>query len=234
MGHRFVRRPAEAEMGRFTWCVAHALELHAIAFIALAHPSRPRPAPETAALDVLFEPTPDPASTPPDPAPAREPAHIAGPPRRPQDPPHLGSPPAAAASAIALPDVGAPLPVASAAVYPGGLTSSDGTSESYVDALGGGMPGDLSLPARLGGEKHWACTVDGVVRPTGVHFRALVRADGTAERVEAIDGDLDGAVLRGATPCAMREHYIAGRDRSGRPATRWTLPFRVEVLGVVN
>ena len=127
------------------------------------------------------------------------------------------------------------MPVASAAVYPGGLTSSDGTSDNYVNALGGGMPGDLVRAlARLGGEKHWACTVDGVVRPTGVHVRALVRADGTAERVDAVDGDLDGAVLRGATPCAMREHYIAGRDRSGRPSTRWTLPFRIEVLGVVN
>jgi len=135
---------------------------------------------------------------------------------------------------VALPDVGDPVPVASAAVYPGGLTSADGTSNRYVDALGGGMPGDLSSPARLGDVKHWACTVDGLVRPTGVHFRALVRADGTAERVEVVDGDVEGSVLRGALPCALRERYIAGRDRSGRPATRWTLPFRVEVVGVVN
>jgi hypothetical protein len=151
------------------------------------------------------------------------------------------STPAAASSAVALADVGAPLPVALAATYPGGLTSSDGTANAYVDALLGGFggppSGDLSAPARLGGVKTWgACRADGVPDLTYVRMRALVRPDGTALRVESVDppGFVSDTVVRGAMPCAMREHYIHGRDRAGRPAERWTLPFRVEVLGLLR
>ena len=232
-------------MQRLAWCFVHALEAHALVFLALP-PAAGLPATGTAtapANTVIIDnetAPPAEASSPSSPAPpvstksATRVGRVAS-----RAHPQHGSPPAAAASAVALPDVGDPLPVAEASTYPGGLTSSDGTTNAYVDALLGGFggaTGDLSAPARLGGIKTWgACRADGVPDLSVVRLRALVRADGTAVRVEPLEpGAVSDVVLRGAMPCAMREHYIAGRDRSGRPAERWTLPFRVEVIGLLR
>jgi hypothetical protein len=240
----------------FGWCVLHAVELHAIVFLVAlpwtTGPKAEQAAPaasdavevdQAAPEEVPASPAPSSPVLPPPASTARSPT-----PRpsfasaRPLASASRGSStPAAASSAVALADVGAPLPVALAASYPGGLTSSDGTANAYVDALlggfGGTLGGDLSAPARLGGIKTWgACRADGVPDLTYVRVRVLVRPDGTALRVESVDppGFVSDTVLRGAMPCAMREHYIHGRDRAGQPAERWTLPFRVEVLGLLR
>ena len=239
-------------MRSFGWFILHAVEIHAILFIALPREgtlttgSTRTTATVTSAppqVEVDEEPPPPESSSPPVQTSAIQ-TRVVGPPLRPAKArvhAALGSPaPAAAASAVALPDVGDPLPVALATTYPGGLTSSDGTTNAYVDALLGGFGGtrrDLSAPARLGGVKTWgACRADGVPDLSFVRLRALVRADGTAVRLESAEppGLVSNTVLSGAMPCAMREHYVPGRDREGRPAERWTLPFRVEVLGLLK
>jgi hypothetical protein len=246
-GPTSVRAVSASRRAGFVWCLVHAVELHALVLLAL-----PRGA---SIANVKTTTPPDDAVTIEEERPSQTEASFPTPPRTeppsaklairvgraaPGVRPQHGSPPAAAASAIALPDVGEPLPVGWASTYPGGLTSSDGTTNAYVDALLGGLggtPGDRSAPARLGGVKTWgACRADGVPDLSVVRVRALVRADGTAVRVELADppGFVPDAVFHGATPCAMREHYIHGRDRQGRPAERWTLPFRVEVLGLLR
>ncbi len=240
--------PRRAVGPRFAWALVHAIELHAVVFLAFLprHASVATEHPAAAADDAVLveeERSPEPEPSAPPLQTSTTPSQTPGPSRgraRPIPRSSGGSSaPAAAASAIALPDVGEPLPVGLASTYPGGLTSSDGTADAYVDALlagFGGPTGDLSAPARLGGLKTWgACRADGVPDLSVVRLRALVRADGTAVRVEPLDRDaVSAAVLRGAMPCALRERYLAGRDRQGRPAERWTLPFRVEVLGLLR
>lgn len=141
--------------------------------------------------------------------------------------------PAAAASVVAAPETYVPVPVNSSSIYPGGLTSPDGTSDHLVDALWiGSKIGDLSSPARLGGNKIWICRVDSVPGETAVRVRALVRSDGTAVRVEPYASQQTSSrILQAAEPCALREHYVAGRDKNGMPTEGWTLPFRIVIVG---
>lgn len=224
------------------WSVVHAAELHAVALLVMlgpaARPTTATPAPPSC-LEVLVDEAPTPAVEKGE-AMRRAPvvAPVPGRPGR-HARPHRGAPPAAAASAVASPDVGEALPVGTAPVYPGGLTSSLGTSGEAVDELGGGSgggtPGDLSAPAHLDGRRSWSCNVEGAQDETMVRVRALVRPDGSAVRAELLDegGALPELVLRAAMPCALRERYVPGRDREGRHALRWTRPFRIVVVGVV-
>lgn len=221
---------------RFGWWLMYAVQVHVL--VAALIPRAPAPAVASVVdPDDIVDAPELPATVASGPAIAKALA-IPAPARHPGPRGH-GAPPALASSAIALPDVGEPLPVASASAYPGGVTAPQGTTDSYVGELGGdgmGWGADLSRPARLGGEKHWGCTVAGVHGGTRVNFRALVRADGSPVRLEPIDGpgQVPDAVLAGALPCAMREHFIAGRDRLGRPAERWSLPFGTIVVGILE
>jgi hypothetical protein len=224
------------------WSVVHAAELHAVALLVMLGPAA-RPTTATSAppscLEVLVDEAPAPAVEKGE-AVRRAPvvAPVPGRPGR-HARPRRGAPPAAAASAVASPDVGEALPVATAPAYPGGLTSSLGTSGEAVDELGagsgGGTPGDLSAPAHLDGRRSWSCNVEGAPDETAVRVRALVRPNGTAVRVELLDqgGELPERVLEGARPCALRERYVPGLDHEGRPVERWTRPFRLVVVGVV-
>lgn len=228
-------------MSAFSWCLLHAVEIHVVVALVLSGPRNTLP-PSTEAMAsvevTLDEPLDRVARAAKEEAMPRAPVPSPSVGRPGKTRPHRGSPPAAAASAIALPEVGDPLPVASAQVYPGGLTSSLGTSDEAVGEVGSGgsgfLPGDLSAPAHLDGERHWACNVEGApATTTPVHCRALVRPDGSAVRVEVLDrGELPDRVLAGAEPCAMAERYVPGRDREGRAVLRWTRPFRIAVVGL--
>ncbi len=178
---------------RFAWALVHAIELHALVFLAFLprHASVAAEHPAAAVDDTVLieeERSPEPEPSAPALQTSMPRSQMRGPSRgraRPIGRPSGGSSaPAPAASAIALPEVGEPLPIGLASTYPGGLTSSDGTANAYVDALLGGFggpTGDLSAPARLGGLKTWgACRADGVPDLSVVRLRALVRADGTA------------------------------------------------------
>lgn len=222
------------------WSVVHAAELHAVALLVVLGPAaRPPPAsppPPTPCIEVLVDEAPAPAVEKGEamrrapvlaPVPGRPGRHARA---------YRGAPPASAASAVAYPDVGKALPVGTGApVYPGGLTSSAGTSGKAVAELGSGgtLPGDLSAPAHLDGRRPWSCNVEGAPDETMVRVQALVRPDGSAVRVELLDqGDVPELVLSSAAPCALAERYVPGRDRDGRPALRWTRPFRIVVVGV--
>jgi len=228
-------------VSRLAWCAVHALELHVVAALLLIPPSRgpvPREEPfaSSIAVDREPEPPPLPATTGEGSTPAPRRARFPGRPGAGKPRPG-GSPPTLASSAVAAP-VGDPLPVASAPSWPGGPTATvGGVGAGYGDGNGGGQGlVDLSLPARLAGSQSWPCEVSGdVPNRSFVRVRALVRPDATAERVEVLDGgQVQGEIEAAAEPCVLRGRFVPGRDRAGALATRWTVPFRIVVVGVVR
>lgn len=235
------RRHVNSVSRRGAWCAVYAVEAHAIVCLLLpAAAGTPREAPD---INVELSDQQTTPQEPPAPPPVerlrpigghRVGAHkgSGGGPSTPRPSSKHEPPPAAAGSAILAPVAAFEIPVANHS-YPGGITSSDGTSEQAgADGEGGGGFADLSRPARLGGKKHWTCTTEAPGHAS-VSVRVLVRPDGSARRVEVLrDDTVADAILDGARPCAMIERYIPGTDRDGRPATRWTLPFRIVVVGV--
>jgi len=227
---------------RGAWCAVYAVQAHAIAF-ALFPAAAAR---SVDGLDINVVDLDDEEVKPPEPPPVELPRPIAdhaGPRKgsgvglrtpRPSTE-HEQPPPAAAGPAIVAPVADFAIPVANHASYAGGITSTDSAGEQpggEGEGGGGGGTGDLSRPARLGGKKHWVCTTNAPGQAS-VNVRVLVDPDGSAMRVEVLRDDaVADAILDGAKPCAMVERYIPGRDRDGRPATRWTQPFRVVVVGV--
>jgi hypothetical protein len=107
----------------FAWSLLHAVEAHAVIALLLvgSHPVRPSGDPVIPERVVTIDDDLPPLA----PAIAKDealtratvPSPFVG--RPGESHPHRGSPPATAASAIALPDVGALLPVGTASAYPG-------------------------------------------------------------------------------------------------------------------
>ena len=227
--------------GRFRWCVVYAAQLHLLIGLVFS-PSRRggyepslEPAPELTSIET--EPAEPPVEQVDKEAdhPVERVAKGAGTARKPS-PQHRvqkgNGTPAGASSVVAAPAPAFAIPVASQPFYPGGLTSSASTSEEVAHELFGEGATDLSRPARLGGRKNWGCTVRGAPAMSRANVRVLVGKDGRALRVEVLrDDTVSQAIMEGATPCAMAEHYISGTDRDGRPTTKWTLPFHIVVTG---
>jgi hypothetical protein len=209
-------------MKRFYWFLVFALEVHVLLFVLFAPPAMSCGTSDPVQIvDLVHEP-----AVPVKEAPlADKPVTVTR-----YSTSHRssrGASPSTAASVIAAPASRVSIPMGPAPVYSGGPTSSAGSSEDL--GLGGGF-NDLSRPAKLGGTKNWSCRVDGFSGETIARVRALVRPDGTAVRVEPCDGPAT-KLLQAAEPCALKEQYVAGLDKSGRPTERWTLPFRIVVVG---
>jgi hypothetical protein len=214
-------------------------EIHAIGLVVpwpLHRPARPaheENAQPTVLVDVALEPHTV-ADVPGDGGGRRVPSS----PVRPGQPP----PPAARAAPVVATTTPQAEPAVAdhAASFPGGTTQLDAwwpapqddplaRAWGVLDGAGTGAGGRRSRaePARLGGPKRWPCTL-----PFGVDFDhavaqvvADVDASGRAVDVAVID---DPHRLAGvAMPCAMREHYVAARDASGRPTRGRTAPFRI-------
>jgi hypothetical protein len=123
--------------------------------------------------------------------------------------------------------------------FAGGFTTSQGTADIFVgdptaaDALlygdGSGGGPDLSAPPRLGGYVYWNCPWPGAspdVEHAVAHVTADVNARGEPTGAQLIDDSGRGFGAH-ALACALQEHYLAGRDRLGRPAAGRTRPFAV-------
>lgn len=211
---------------RLPWHLVFAVELHAIAFLTLAPGDRQSVA--SVAPEAIVDVEEPPAPLSPEASPGRTSMQAPSPPRH--RPPARQAPPAAAASAIALPDVGEPLPVASATVYPGGLTSSDGTSLAPGGGGGGGGAPDRSRPARRRGTYRLDCAwPDGSELQTdAVYVRVVVEVDpdGSPVRARVVD-DPGHGFGEAARACAMTDRYVPGLGADGRPARSWSAPWRL-------
>jgi hypothetical protein len=221
-----------------------AVAIHLLGLLLVPRAERPVPFETKGRAEIEIEPLP--AEPPPAAAPQatlplapRPVLHPLPHPTAPGEPP----PPAARAGpAVVVPDAD-DTQVTGPVAFAGGVTQAAATSSvpTYDPRArawgivggdgegGGGFGPDLSRPARLGPNKRWSCpSPPGVIGARFVRVRAWVLADGQSTRVEPLESDDDG-ILRVALPCALREHYVAGTDRRGRPAATWTLPFRIVV-----
>jgi protein TonB len=130
--------------------------------------------------------------------------------------------------------------------YAGGVTSSTGTSTKAVHNLNAGASGvpggtgtapaapaaDISRQATIDGDTDWDCpwpaeALSEQIETQRVFIVVTVGADGSPRDVKVVK-DPGHGFAKAVKQCAMRQHFRAALDHSGRPVPSTMPPFSVK------